>query len=110
MQKKKWGLRKKRSQDFVKAHKRRLQHSTAWRKTNREILLGNKIPPFYLNSIIDFWRFFFEFIACRTLGTLRLEIPVGNDNGTTFKDEPKRGNGEGTRWGRYISWRVSSVV
>ena len=57
-----------------------------------------------------FFRFFIDFITCRTLGTLRVELPVGNNNGTTFKHTSKKGNGRGTRWGRYISWRVSTVV
>ena len=44
------------------------------------------------------------------IGTLRVELPVRNNNGTTFKHRSKRGNGRGPRWGWYISWRVSSVV
>ena len=44
------------------------------------------------------------------LGTLRVELTVGNNNGTTFKHRPKRGHGRGTRWGRYISRHVSNVV
>ena len=43
------------------------------------------------------FRFFIELITFRTLGTLRAELPVGNNNGTTFKHRPtaeKRDDGD----------------
>ena len=35
---------------------------------------------------------------------LRAELPIGNNNAVIFKHRPKKGNGRGTTWGRYISW------
>ena len=91
--------KKKLGQVIVKAHRRRLQHSESDLKKRRGIWPGNKFPSFNLRPI--FFKFSVDFITV---------LPAGNNNGTPFKHRPKRGNGRGTRWGRYTSCRVSSVV
>ena len=56
----------------------------------------HKFPSLNLNPA--FFRFFIEFITCRTLGTLCVELPVvANNNVTPFKHGSKRGNGRGAR-------------
>ena len=66
-------------------------------KNINDVLVERTNIMYQLNLNPICFRFFIEFVTCRTPGTLRVRLPVSNSNGTTFKHRPERGNGRGTR-------------